>query len=333
MKAGLYLATQFTPGTDVAQGVAQLLEQVWVARQSGFASVWAAHHLLVSPVQMLQPMPLLARLIPKAEGMLIGPNVMILPLLNPVHMAEESATMDLLSDGNFVLGVGQGYRNEEFASFGISPKERVGRFTESIEVIKRLWCEERVTFHGQYYTLDDVGLSLRPVQKPRPPIWAAAVVEPAIKRVARIGDTWMITSYPTLTTLQRQMKLYQEALQEVNKPFPDKLPAMRECYVSSHHRQALEEYRGPLEYKYRAYAAWGQDRILPEADRFDQPFEELVRDRFLIGDQSYIQEELLRYQELVGVNHFTMRVQWPGLEQAKVLRTIESLGHVVRTIA
>lgn len=66
MKVGLYLATQFTPGTDVAQGFTQLLEQVRVARQSGFASVWAAHHLLVSPVQMLQPMPLLAQLIPKA---------------------------------------------------------------------------------------------------------------------------------------------------------------------------------------------------------------------------------------------------------------------------
>ena len=89
------------------------------------------------------------------------------------------------------------------------------------------------------------------------------MVEPAIKRVARIGDTWLITSYPTLTTLQRQVQLYQEALQEVGKPFPDELPAMRECYISSNHRQALEECRGPLEYKYRAYAAWGQDRILP----------------------------------------------------------------------
>ncbi len=332
MKVGIFLATQFTPGTDVAQGFAQLLEQVRVARQSGFASVWAAHHLLVAPVQMLQPMPLLARLLPEAEGMVIGPNIIILPLLNPVHVAEEGATMDLLSDGNFVLGVGQGYRDEEFASFGISPRERVGRFTKGIEVIQRLWTEERVTFHGQHYTLNDVGLSLRPVQKPRPPIWTAAVVEPAIKRVARIGDTWMITGYPTLTTLQRQMQLYREALQEVNKPVPAELPAMRECYVSSNHRRALEECRGPLEYKYRAYASWGQDRILPEADRFDQPFEDLVRDRFLIGDKTYIQEELLRYKELIGVNHFVMRVQWPGLEQEKVLHTIESLGHVVRTI-
>ncbi|PON14622.1 hypothetical protein C2W62_28110 [Candidatus Entotheonella serta] len=91
----------------------------------------------------------------------------------------------------------------------MSPRDRVGRFTEGIEVLKRLWCEDRATFHGQHDTLNDVGLSLKPVQKPRPPIWTAAVVEPGIKRVARIGDTWMITGYPTLTTLQRQMQLYR----------------------------------------------------------------------------------------------------------------------------
>ncbi len=120
--AAVYAGNRYGPGICGPPRAGACGPSEWICL------VWAAHHLLVSPVQMLQPMPLLARLIPEAEGMVIGPNIIILPLLNPVHVAEEGATMDLMSDGNFVLGVGQGYRDEEFGSFGISPRDRVGRF-------------------------------------------------------------------------------------------------------------------------------------------------------------------------------------------------------------
>src|SRR6202522_1736944 len=152
MKVGLFINTQFPEGDNVAARVPDLVEQVRVARQSGFSSLLFPHHYLTEPLQMLQIAPLMAYLRPEAKGMTIGGNILLLPLLNPVHVAEESATLDVLSGGNFVLGVGLGYREGEFDAFGISLKERALRFTESIQLIRRLWTEDRVTFQGRFYS-------------------------------------------------------------------------------------------------------------------------------------------------------------------------------------
>ena len=110
MKVGLYISTQFAPGFDVVSALNEIGEQVRRARQCGFQSLWAPHHYLTQPVQMLASVPLLAYLLRDAEGMTIGPNILIMPLLNPVHVAEDAVTLDLLSGGRYVLG--------EFASAG-----------------------------------------------------------------------------------------------------------------------------------------------------------------------------------------------------------------------
>ena len=94
----------------MAAHIPDLVAQVRAARDAGFASLWFPHHYLTGPLQMLQIVPMMAYLAPHAEGMQIGPNILILPLLNPVHVAEESATLDVLTGGNYVLGVGLGYR-------------------------------------------------------------------------------------------------------------------------------------------------------------------------------------------------------------------------------
>src|SRR5437660_5066841 len=87
-------------------------------------------------------------------------------------------------------------------------------------------------------------------------------------------------------------------------------------------RPRTQEYRGPLEYKYNAYAAWGLE------DRTSSSFEEFARDRFIIGDKVSVKEEIARYRELLGVDHFIMRVQWPGLPQQQALDSIRRLGEI-----
>ena len=124
MKVGLFLNTQFQPGQNVAAQLPDLIAQTRAARDAGFKSLWFPHHYLTGPLQMLQIVPMMAYLAPHAEGMQIGPNILVLPLLNPVHVAEESATLDVLTGGNYVLGVGLGYREGEFTAFGMSLKER-----------------------------------------------------------------------------------------------------------------------------------------------------------------------------------------------------------------
>ena len=328
MKVGLYLTTQFTPETNVLNARNEMVEQVRLARKNGFASLWVPHHYLTQPMQMLAPIPVMAYLAREAEGMLMGPNILVMPLLNPAHVAEDAVTLDLLTSGNYVLGIGVGYREAEFNTFNVPLSERVQRLTESVEIMRRLWTEDRVTYHGKIFKIDNLGIGLRPVRPGGPPIWIAGVVDAAVKRAARIGDAWLITNFAHLSALLPQMKLYSDTLKSVNKPFPTDVPITRECYVGPTRAKALEECKAALEYKYSAYSSWGLDKQSEGAESFNQPFEQFVKDRFIIGDKAFVKEEVQRYNELLGVNHFLMRVQWPGLEHAKVLRTISALGEI-----
>jgi len=327
-KVGLYIGTQFPPGTDVAAALRDMSEQVRLAQRSGFASLWVPHHYLTHPMQMLAPIPVLSYLLRDAEGMTIGTNILIMPLLHPVHVAAEAVTLDLMSGGRYVLGIGVGYRDAEFETFNVPLKERASRMDESIEVMRRLWREDRITHSGRHFRIDDLGIGLKPQHEGGPPIWLAAVVDAAVRRAARLGDAWLITNFAHLSVLVPQMAMYRTQLAQAGKPFPAEVPITRECYVGSTQTRALEECRAALEYKYGAYSAWGLDKQSKGAESFAQPFEEFVKDRFIIGDRAFVKEEIERYRELLGVNHFIMRVQWPGLEQAKALNTIEALGEI-----
>jgi alkanesulfonate monooxygenase SsuD/methylene tetrahydromethanopterin reductase-like flavin-dependent oxidoreductase (luciferase family) len=322
MKVGMFINTQFPEGDNVATRVPELVEQVRLARDSGFASLLFPHHYLTAPLQMLQITPLMAYLLHEAQGMMIGGNILLLPLLNPVHVAEEAATLDLLSGGKFVLGVGLGYRQGEFDAFGISLRHRAPRFAESIALMRRLWTEDRVTFHGRFYTVKDHGISLKPLQANGPPVWVAGLVEAAVQRAAQIGDAWLIANATTLGATEPLMQVYRAALREAGKQV-EEFPIARECYVGASHATAMDECRAALEYKYNSYAAWGM-----ESPTASMTFEEMARDRFIIGDKISVKEEIARWQERLGVNHFIMRVQWPGLEQEKVLNSIRRLGEI-----
>lgn len=322
MKVGLFINTQFPEGDNIAARVPELVEQVRVARQSGFSSLLFPHHFLTEPLQMLQITPLMAYLLPEAKGMTIGGNILLLPLLNPVQVAEESATLDVLSEGNFVLGVGLGYREGEFEAFGVSLKERSARFTESIALMRQLWTGEKITHHGKFYNVTNHGISHKPFRAGGPPVWVAGLVEAAVKRAARIGDGWLISNATTLGDTAPMMKVYREALASLGKTVTE-FPISRECYVGESAATAMEECRAALEYKYASYAAWGM--VSPTAN---MTFEEMARDRFIIGDKVKVKEEIARWNEALGVNHFSMRVQWPGLPQERVLGSIRRLGEI-----
>jgi len=119
------------------------------------------------------------------------------------------------------------------------------------------------------------------------------------------------------------------ALAQAGRPVPAERPIIKELYVAADRRTAIQECRPFLEAKYKAYGAWGQDKALPPGDRFDLAFEELVKDRFIIGDPDDCIRELTRYADALGVNCVIFRIQWPGMEQAKVLRTIKLLAERV----
>lgn len=324
MKVGLFINTQFPEGVDVAARVPEIVAQVRTARDAGFSSLWFPHHWLTHPMQMLQLSPIMAYVAAHAEGMTIGPNILILPPLNPVHVAEEAATLDVLTGGNFILGVGLGYRPPEFEAFGVALAERAPRFNEAIGLMRRLWREDTVSHKGRFYEVN-AGLSLKPVRAGGPPVYIAAQADVSVRRAARIGDAWLIVNSSGLGKIAPLMHTYRAALQEFGRT-PVEFPITIECYVGARHATAHAECQGPLEYKYNAYAAWGLE------DRTSSSFEDFARDRFIIGDKAAVQEEVARYRERLGVDHFIMRCQWPGLPQEQALASIRRLGEIFASL-
>jgi alkanesulfonate monooxygenase SsuD/methylene tetrahydromethanopterin reductase-like flavin-dependent oxidoreductase (luciferase family) len=329
MKFGLIVSKQHPPSVSMVERFREHIEQVRAARDAGFDLIVMGQHYLSTPFQEMQTLPSLARLAAEAGTMRVGATVLLLPLLNPVDVAEQVATLDVICEGRFIFGVGLGYRDEEYEAFGVRREERVARFIEGLQVITRLWSEDEVTHHGRFFHLTKARMMLKPVQQPHPPIWFAANNNGAVERSARLADAWVINPHAKLDILAQQMALYRKALQEAGKPFPAELPVIKELYVAPDRRTAIQECRPFLEAKYQAYASWGQDKALPQGDSFDLAFEELVRDRFIIGDPDDCIRELRRYVEVLGVNCFIFRIQWPGMEQAKVLRTIKLLSERV----
>ena len=329
MNFGLIIAKQHPPGVSMVDRFREHVDQVRAARDAGFDLIVMGQHFLSAPFQEVQTLPSLARLAAEAGRMRVGATVLLLPLLNPVDVAEQVATLDVITEGRFVFGVGLGYREEENEAFGVAPKERVGRLVEGLEVIKRLWAGDEVTHHGRFFHLTRARLMLRPVQRPHPPIWFAANNDAAVVRAARLADAWVVNPHTTLAVLERQIGVYRQALRDAGRPFPAELPIIKELYVAPDRRTALQECRPFLEAKYKAYTSWGQDKALPAGDTFSPQFEELVADRFIVGDPDDAVREIKRHAERLGATTFIFRVQWPGMEQAKVLRTIELLAERV----
>jgi len=208
MRFGIGLSVQHRPEEPQPRRFAEHLEQVRLARQVGFASIWASQHYLSDPFTYFQPIPTLARVAAEAEGMTLGTGVILLPLHHPVELAEQLATLDVITNGRLVVGLGLGYRDAETLALGLDPKDRVGRLVEGLEVLERVWSGEPVNYEGKHFRLSNVRLSMPPVQRPRPPIWLAANGDVGVKRAARLADTWLINPHTALPTLERQLALF-----------------------------------------------------------------------------------------------------------------------------
>jgi alkanesulfonate monooxygenase SsuD/methylene tetrahydromethanopterin reductase-like flavin-dependent oxidoreductase (luciferase family) len=169
-------------------------------------------------------------------------------------------------------------------------------------------------------------MNIRPVQQPRPPIWFAANNDKAIRRAARLGDNWFINPHSTLETIRRQMTLYQDELQQQGKQFPDELPIIKEVFCAKDHGTAVKLAGPHLLGKYQDYAKWGQDDAMPDDESFDKNFEELTRNRFILGSPEDCYEQLRPYWEELGVSHLIMRTHWAGMPVDTALDSMRLLS-------
>jgi alkanesulfonate monooxygenase SsuD/methylene tetrahydromethanopterin reductase-like flavin-dependent oxidoreductase (luciferase family) len=329
MKLGIYLNSQHPVCDDPARRFAEIIEQVRLVRSLGFDSIWAGEHHITPGFHFFPQLPMLHRLAAEAEGLWLGTNVTLLPLHNPIELAETGAFLDVISGGKFLLGVGLGYRPEEFQVFGVPMSERVSRFTEAVEIIRRLWSEERVTHSGRHWQFSDATIAPRPLQAPRPPIIIGAQVDAALARAARIGDGWLSVPTTTLAELDAQMAAFKSARSAAKLPPVEHLCRMLEVGCAADAETAIGNSAPFLMEKYRSYFSWGLEGLTldPDADP-EQQFRALASKRFAVGTPEDVVEMLVA-QHRCGINHLTMRVSWPGMGQGETLASIELLGRKV----
>jgi alkanesulfonate monooxygenase SsuD/methylene tetrahydromethanopterin reductase-like flavin-dependent oxidoreductase (luciferase family) len=326
MKFGVFISAQQPRSDDPVQRFREAVAQARLAQAAGFDGIAAGHHYLSPPYQSLQSLPFLARLAGEVPGMDLCLSVLLLALLNPVQTAEEVASLDIMSEGRVIFGIGIGYREVEFEAFGMTTRERVPRMLEALQLIKRLWTEEVVTFEGRFFRVHDATCTIRPVQRPYPPIWIAANADRAVVRTARLGHPWFVNPHAALPTIERQWERYKQALAEASQAMPAARPICLEAHVAPSHEEAVTTARPFLAAKYDAYAQWGQDKVLPGEENFRVAFEDLARDRFILGTPEEAIAQIEERVRRLDSNYLIFRLGWPGMEAAKILRVIELMG-------
>ncbi len=301
----------------------EMHEQARAAETLGYDSVWMPEHHLM---EGYAPSPLLAlaSIAAITERVQLGTALTLVPFYSPVRLAEDAAVLADMSGDRFILGAGLGYREEEFAAFGVPYKQRGRRMHETLAAVRQLLRSESVTFSGKFVQLEDVTIYPRPARDV--PIYVGGWSEPAFRRAAELGDAWFPGPTADLDKLRSSLAAYDEALSEYGKSRTE-LPIFREVWVADS-PNALAAGVDPLRELYMAdYLTWEHGNV--SAGDSEDPFDDLRRDRFIVGRPTEVAEEILRYHSELGMTHLIARMHFRGSDHREVLRSMELFANTV----
>lgn len=295
------------------------------AEELGYDTVWLTEHHFVPDGYSPSLLPIAGAIAARTRRIRIGTFVLLLPLHNPLRVAEDAATVDLISNGRLELGLGQGYRVDEFAGFNIPRKERGARLEEGAEIIRRAWTEDSFSFEGRFNRLTNVTLSPRPAQRPHPPLWLAARGPKSIARLARNGYHLCGTGGPD------QQQMYDEALKAHGRnPADFKIAQLRNAFVARTREQAWDQTERGLHYMLSCYGDWfreahdlagddqygknippvGQLRHSDTASFFGEPL--------IVGTPADAIGMIEDYVRRTRVTHLVLYMAVPGVDAAAV---------------
>ncbi len=196
------------------------------ADELGYDSLWAFHRLLVpadpeamAPVyrSVLDPLSALTFAAARTSRIRLGVAIVNLPFVTPVYLAKQAATLDILSEGRFDLGLGVGWQHEEFVASGVTEERRGPRAEEYLKVLHTLWTDEVSSFEGEFYRVEPSRFAPKPVQKPGPPVLLGGVAESALKRAGRAADGWISRSATDLSKIGEQIATVRRAAADAGK--------------------------------------------------------------------------------------------------------------------
>jgi len=327
MKLGIYLNSQHPVGDDPARRFDETLEQVRLVRSLGFDSIWAGEHHITPGFHFFPQLPLLHRLAGEAEGLWIGTNVTLLPLHNPVELAEAGAFLDVITGGKFLLGVGLGYRPEEYQIYGVPMSERVSRFTEAVEIIRRCGAKTGSRIPGATGNLATSPLHrARSKRRARPSLLARKWTRPSRGRPRSVMAGFRC-QHPRSTRFTRRCRHSSpRGLRQSCR----RRSISADCVgCAADDETAILRSTPFLMEKYKSYFSWGLEGLTLDPNAApEQQFGALASKRFAVGAPASVIDMLVA-QHRCGISHLSMRVSWPGMGQDEILASIELLGREV----
>jgi len=223
MRFGLFCSAQANSnelGPETGQGFRDYLDFNVEAEALGFHSSFSVEHHFTGWNQVSATLTLLTCLAMRTTTLRLGTAVIVLPWHNPVLLAEQAATLDLISDGRLDFGIGKGYRHNEFQGFCIPMEEAEERFQEALAVITKAWLsDQRFSHHGKYWNFEDVVVEPPTAQKPHPPIWMAAGSPPSIRRVAELGFNLLLDQFAPFEEVGARIALFRQEVEKRGRKF------------------------------------------------------------------------------------------------------------------
>jgi probable F420-dependent oxidoreductase len=303
-------------GRSDAELYRDALERAERAEARGFDSVWVSEHHFVDDAYMPSLLPTCAAIAARTNSIRVGTGLVLAPLYDPLRLAEDAATADLLSGGRLTLGLGQGWRAEEFEAFGGDIEERGDRLEDTVAVLRQAWGPGLVTGHGKL-RYHGVGVTPKPAQNGGPPIWIGAMARRSIRRAARVGNGLMMGEVTPSSLAEQVAWARDELVAQGRDPsrfrFSVHLPTF--AWPGKDAWERVRDYHHYVDWKYvdmeTARSRAADPRLPPKLSAGE---EEGLRERIVLGSPDEVAERIASYNEAAGGNlHYIARLYFPGM--------------------
>ena len=345
MKFGYFTIAPWHESRTSDQVLRESLEQIELADELGFDEVWLGEHRFSRHGLLSGIFSFMGAVAARTKRVRIGSAVIVLPIHNPVLVAEEVATLDVISGGRINLGIGAGYQRQEFEGLGVNIEESRERFHECVDIITAAWTDENLTYQGKYYDINDVWVIPKPVQAPHPPLYIAVSTTPATVEFAARRKIQVMVGGPTdiMGHAPQVMKLWRQKMEEFGHEHAHiDPPVSKAVYVAPTMEEAERDPIGLEDFTSKMLRSVGttgnligmptdKDGNLPKGyehwanrqtdrDRRDDPGHAGLPP--LRGTPDVVIERLKIVQE-AGINHIFGSYGFPGLPHEKVMRSME----------
>ncbi len=328
---GLFTA-QLPPGSSRSfeQEYREIVDLARLAETIGFDSAWVSEHHGSSDGYMPSLLPTLAALAAATDRIKLGTGVLLTPFHHPLRLAEDAATVDLISGGRLILGLGLAWREEEFRMFGVPMNERVRRTVETIEILRLAWTGERFSYQGKVFSFDQVRITPPPGQNDRIPIWLGGSAASAIRRAGRIADGYIRTRGGNVERMRHDLQVADEAARSSGRSSEHLAFAQLQNAFVWEDGDAWEVVKPGVGHQIGVYGAWDAGADTPGQDLdVTPPDEELLRKLTPAGTSTEVVAALRPLVEAFAGRrefHLIVRLHYPGMDAAPAANAIELLA-------